>query len=78
MGNVEKNQKDLADRLTEMERAIEHLDSEVADTRKRMASIPDERDVKELFNKLIEFENRSRCNNIVIYNIPEQDEETTE
>ena len=45
MGNVEKNQKDLADRLTDMERAIEHRDSEVEDMRKKMASIPDERDV---------------------------------
>ena len=78
MGNVEKNQEDLADRLTEMERAIEHRDSEVEDMRKKMASIPDERDVKKLSDKLIELENRSRRNNIVIYNIPEQDEEKTE
>ena len=79
--SLETRQKDIERRLTEVEASLEFGHNEREDMKKTLESVPEVQDLVEgyrrLENKVEDLENRSRRNNFIIYNIPEDAEGET-
>ena len=69
---LEENSTTLCSDITELKTSVEFANSEVQDVKTSLAaSLADQSLVDELVKRIDDLENRSKRNNIVIWNVPE-------
>ena len=71
---MEQKTSTLATDLKELKEGLQSLENDLADVKEDVEAKADKAHVLELENRITDLQNRSRRNNIVIWNVPEGSE----
>ena len=77
LAGLEQKTSTLAIDLKELKEGLQSLENDLADVKQDVEAKADKSYVLELENRIIDLQNRSRRNNIVIWNVPEGSEKDT-
>ena len=77
LAGLEQKTSTLATDLKELKEGLQSLENDLADVKQDVETKADTAHVLELENRIIDLQNRSRRNNIVIWNVPEGSEKDT-
>ena len=77
LAGLEQKTSTLATDLKELKEGLQSLENDLADVKQDVETKADKSHVLELENRITDLQNRSRRNNIVIWNVPEGSEKDT-
>ena len=77
LAGLEQKMSTLATDLKELKEGLQSLENDLADVKQDVETKADKAHVLELENRIIDLQNRSHRNNIVIWNVPEGSEKDT-
>ena len=77
LAGLEQKTSTLATDLKELKEGLQSLENDLIDVKQDVETKADKAHVLELENRIIDLQNRSRRNNIVIWNVPEGSEKDT-
>ena len=77
LAGLEQKTSTLATDLKELKEGLQSLENDLADVKQDVETKADTAHVLELENRIIDLQNRSRRNNIVIWNVPEGSKKDT-